>query len=230
MASSIIARPVCGEGGARQQGESARGTTDSLAVRLFGIDPRTLALFRVLLGLVLLYDIGQRCLDFTAMYTEAGVMPQAVVRRMLGASSWAWSLYFVTPAWWFQGFLLGLTLLAAAALLIGYRTRTATFLAWLLVTSLHIRAPATVIGGDALLAMLLLWSIFLPLGATWSFDALHRPRPQPMVRHVAGAAAMGIMAAMYFMTGISKSNDIWTSGQALQHVFGYGLIARPLAS
>ena len=209
---------------------TATGAAVSLRSRLFGIDLRTLALFRVLLGIVLLYDIGQRLIEFDAMYTESGIMPQSVVRSLYGEGSWAWSLYFLSSASWFQWSLMAATLVVAAAIVVGYKTRWAVLAAWVLINSLHTRAPVTVIGGDVLLGMLLLWSFFLPLGRTWSIDAWNRPRPEPMILRVASGAIMGLMVAMYFMTGISKSNTIWVSGQALHNVFSYGLIARPFAS
>ena len=42
---------------------------------IFGIDLRTMALFRVGLGALLLADLALRARDLTAHYTDAGILP-----------------------------------------------------------------------------------------------------------------------------------------------------------
>ena len=45
---------------------------------IFGIDLRTLALFRILLGLFLILDLCLRARDLVAHYTDFGIMPRSV--------------------------------------------------------------------------------------------------------------------------------------------------------
>ena len=55
-------------------------------VRAFSIDLRTIALFRVLIGAIIIADLLLRSRDFTAFFTDAGVMPRpsrASVNRRL---------------------------------------------------------------------------------------------------------------------------------------------------
>jgi hypothetical protein len=49
---------------------------------LFGVDLRSLALFRIALAALLLADLARRAGDFTAFYTEAGVLPVEAVRGL----------------------------------------------------------------------------------------------------------------------------------------------------
>ena len=44
---------------------------------LFDIDPRTLALFRILAALVLLLDLSQRLFDLRVFYADGGIAPVA---------------------------------------------------------------------------------------------------------------------------------------------------------
>ena len=60
--------------------------------RLFGIDLRNLALFRIGLGAILLIDLAIRFQDLQAHYTDAGVLPRESASDYY-ASTWRWSLH-----------------------------------------------------------------------------------------------------------------------------------------
>jgi len=70
------------------------------------------------------------------------------------------------------GALFAVQALVAVALLVGYRTRIASVLVWLLWASLHARMPLVLNGGDTLLRLVLFWAMFAPMGARFSVDAL----------------------------------------------------------
>ena len=136
---------------------------------VFGLDPRSLALFRIGLGLVLLVDLAIRLTDLEAHYTDAGAVPRSVVREY-GADAWHWSPHLLGGSAWYQATLFTVAAAMAVCLAIGYRTRLATVLSWILLVSLQTRNPLVLNGGDVLLRMLLFWSMFLPLGCIWSVD------------------------------------------------------------
>src|SRR5690349_11156361 len=52
--------------------------------RIFGIDLRTLALFRVCLALIILLDLALRARDLTAHYSDYGVLPRAALLGDIG--------------------------------------------------------------------------------------------------------------------------------------------------
>ena len=49
----------------------------SLLAQLFGVDLRSLALFRVAIAVVVLVDLVVRADDLTALYTDVGVLPRS---------------------------------------------------------------------------------------------------------------------------------------------------------
>ncbi|MFT4730328.1 MAG: hypothetical protein ACI9UN_004852 [Granulosicoccus sp.] len=55
-----------------------------LITRIFSLDFRSIALFRVLLGAFLLCDLLLRSVDLSDFYTDAGVLPR---HRLLSISS-----------------------------------------------------------------------------------------------------------------------------------------------
>src|SRR3546814_10278668 len=66
---------------------------------MIGIDLRTLALFRIVLGLVLLWCVLSCFRDLTAFWTDSGVMPRAWMIE--SDSRWRLSLYLINGQTWF---------------------------------------------------------------------------------------------------------------------------------
>ena len=133
---------------------------------LFGIDLRSLALFRICLGLIILIDLLTRLPDLNTFYTDAGLLPRAA---LVGQPQLI-SAHLMNGTVWFQAVLFLIQGVCAVGLLVGYRTRLMTWLSWVLMVSLHWRFRSILGGGDEYLRYLLFWSVFLPLGARWSVD------------------------------------------------------------
>jgi hypothetical protein len=134
---------------------------------MFGLDVRSLALFRIGLGFYLLVDLLLRVPDLTIFHTDAGVLPRLVL-----GPPWCLPFHRLSGDLWWQVCLFVIAGLFAVALLLGYRTRLATLVSWLLLLSLHDRNPDILQGGDQLARLILFWGFFLPLGACWSLDRL----------------------------------------------------------
>jgi hypothetical protein len=171
--SSTVASPEAGApvstersattSGTRNPWLRALGAARDTAVALFALDLRSLALFRVGLGLILVADVVRRWRLVEPFYSDVGVIPRVVDLDVLHAQNF-WSLHLATGSIWGESLLFAAALLFALALLIGWRTRLATLGSWLLLISLHNRNTFIINAGDALLRQLLFWSLFLPLG------------------------------------------------------------------
>lgn len=105
---------------------------------LFSIDTRSLALFRMGIALVLLWDLVDRSQDLVAHYTDFGVLPRDVAISSLLAP-WNISFHLISGNWQIQLLLFVVAAFFALTLLIGYKTRLSTILSWLLLSSLHNR-------------------------------------------------------------------------------------------
>jgi len=195
----------------------------------FRIDPRSLAAFRIAIALVLLWDVIVRLWDLTAFYLPGGAVLADVVRQShQGNWSWSLNLWFDSTGW--QLLLWGIRLVAALALLVGYRSRWSAAIAWLLTVSLHTATPMMVTGGDVLLAMLLFWSILLPIGGNLSLD-IRRGTGRPTAGWVCSWATVGVilqLVIMYWFTAIAKCNATWFSGDALEVALADGALTRPV--
>ncbi|MFO0265010.1 MAG: HTTM domain-containing protein, partial [Planctomycetota bacterium] len=182
-------------------GEKRAGGWRQWAQRVFGMDVRSLAVFRIFLGLTVLLDVLLRFPDAEAFYSDRGVFTRETSYRFLeqfSLSGWewcCWSWNWLSGAVWWQQLLFGLEGLGAIGLLLGWGTRLATVLVWLLVVSKHLRNPLVITSGDMLLKLMLFWSLFLPLDRVWSWSARRRGNTPGNVEtwHVSIATAGFIM-------------------------------------
>ena len=198
------------------------------ASEVFGVDVRSLAIFRIALAITVLLDLGFRLADCEAFYSDNGHLPRSMLHLYFDAVSniewrgFAWSVNTISGdlTWQYAMFLVGFV--AAVALLAGWQTRTATIVVWIIVASMQVRNPLVITSGDMFLKLMLLWSIFLPLGRVWSIDARRR-RPvssTPQIWFVSMASAGFIVQVilMYFFTGVAKLNITWFEGHAMDYV------------
>ncbi len=210
----------------RVQGVSSADTRTSFE-ELASTDLRSLATFRIGLSLVLLGDLSHRLGDLRSHYTDQGVLPRADLWTDV-TQPLAWSFHGLSGSSDLQLGLFGLSLSAAVALLLGFRTRAATWASFLLLVSLHHRNPLVLNGGDVLLRVLLFWALFLPIGARWSMDARWRPGSNTYT----GAPLVALLlqvCLMYWTTAALKNDAAWrTEGTAIYYALSVGQFATPL--
>lgn len=152
---------------------------EPLRARL-ALDPRGLALLRAGLGLLLALDAWLRLCSAGALYSDGGLLPREIAVQILDPLQW--SLHLANGSWLFALVLAALQLLAALALFVGWRSRLAGMLLWLLVVSAYARHPAVVGPPDLLMLSLLSLGLWLPWNMRWSVDAAFAPDAREAVR------------------------------------------------
>ena len=178
---------------------------------VLGIDVRSLAFFRVLLGGIILYDLGLRFGSLKAHYTDEGILSRTVlegisenplllsINMLDGGASWQLILFILAAFF-------------ALSFTIGYRTKISTVLLSVFILSIHVRNPFLNNLGDWFLLHLLLWSILLPLGAVFSIDSNLQKKGNPFSMTCLSVASMGIIfqiLSLYFFSVYYKISPIW---------------------
>src|SRR5690606_24507239 len=130
---------------------------------VFSIDPRSLGLFRIAFGLTLVLDLVEQSAILEEMTTDAGSFPRALHSQIFSPVE-RWSIHMLDGSFAFQAFLCALTFAALAAFILGYRTRWATLILWVLLVSLRNRHPLFDTASDGVRRLMLFWGFFLPLG------------------------------------------------------------------
>ena len=185
---------------------------------LLGVDARSLGLFRIALGSVLLFDLIVRSLSLNAHYTDQGIVSRHVLKglsdnplllslnMLSGDPLWQWLLFFLAACF-------------AICLILGYRSQLACFGCLVLMLSIHVRNPFVNNLGDWFLLHLLFWGCLLPLGARFSIDARRRRTLGQLPGQILSVATLGILvqiAALYFFSVFKKNSPVWhTEGTAV---------------
>jgi predicted DCC family thiol-disulfide oxidoreductase YuxK len=222
--------------------EGRLGFDSSLLTKVFGLDLRSLALFRIAVSLFILADLLVRSVDLTAFYTDSGAFPRSFAALYYSGSPvyepWnptIFSVHMLTGSTLGIAALFALNAVAAIALLFGFRTRLMTFIVWFFLASLQARNPLVLSVGDDVVRVLLFFAIFLPLGAHFSIDAALNPRKDETARtnaYLSPSTAVFYLQviAIYFFAALLKNSPEWrTDGTALYYAFSFDQFALPLA-
>ncbi|MEM1067787.1 MAG: HTTM domain-containing protein [Planctomycetota bacterium] len=122
----------------------------------------------------------------------------------------------------------GTWVLATVAMIVGWNTRLATGLVWVLSVSFNNLNLYSINAGDHICGILLLYLMITPCAAVWSLDArisgsTGSRRPEASRRVVVHPWAIRLLfiqfAFMYGASGLCKcSGDSWSSGESLYYV------------
>lgn len=204
---------------------------------LVGIDLRSLALLRIGLASILIYDLLARLRDLEAHYSDGGVLPRAELLQWKG-DDLVFSIHLLGGSVASQGVIFGIALAAAIALLIGWHSRPMTVLSWLLLASVQARNPLILHGGDQLLRVMLFWAMFVPWGRVASLDARRLgvrgttsglSPDTPYVVSVATLALKLQLCGMYWTTAALKWHPIWVEdGSAVAMALRLDQLVTPL--
>lgn len=212
--------------GRRFGGETALAWSSEL----FGIDPRSLALFRVLAAAAVILNLWMILPDIAAFYSDSGLVPRDKFLEF-GGSGVA-TLYTISGSEAFSILLVGVNLVAAFCLLVGFRARIAAAICWVLYLSLTRRNFLIINGGDVLLNLMLFWAMFLPIGSVLSVDAALTDEPSKLRERHVSIATVGVMLQtlyVYFFGALLKTEPEWTQlGSAVYAALHLDVIATPL--
>ena len=209
----------------------------------FNASPVTLGVARLYIGCLLLFDLFRRWADLDVWYTNAGLMPNHTMlwkpQAILGYSLF----YSVSELHEAQALCL---VIGASYLLylVGFKTKVMQVMALFFQVTLNCRVHYLTNGGDVAFSVLLLWSMFLPLGAWLSVDALllkmKHSRVQLNADHTAElkidsqkpelfgplapqfqwafGAVLLQLAVIYFFNFVHKDTSGWSEGRVFHDV------------
>ncbi len=130
----------------------------------------TLALVRIAYGGVLLAWCAFMSFDLIAFFSDSGILPERV------AQPWSWSLLEVFSSDIALVALFSLLVVASACVLVGYHTRLASVVAFVVLLSFERRNLLVLNAADILLRLLALYLALAPAGAALSVDRWRRHR------------------------------------------------------
>ena len=172
------------------------------------LDPRSLALFRIVLGCFVLLDTLLRLPYLNDFMTDQGVYSRIDMTSSPFADYWL-CFHLGSGNLVGQVVLSGLLLLLALGVVVGYRTPWMVFGCWVMLNSLHARNPFIGDRGDLQLALLFFWAMFLPLGEVYSLDSRKGRTCWGWRNGVPVAGLVTQFASIYLFSALLKTGDFW---------------------
>jgi hypothetical protein len=186
-----------------------------------GLDQRSLALSRILLGIVLIADLlFYKFPYFNLFFAGNAIIDSSMIKEM--SSSYKFSLhYFLGSGTTASVIIFCLAFLTYILFAVGYKTRIMAILAYLLLYSIQERNIYFLIGGsDDILRLGLFWSIFLPLNNTFSLSKtkeISGIKKNIEIRSLAIYAFIAQIGFIYFFNALSKNGITWQNGTAVSY-------------
>ena len=211
------------------------GRFPGFAARYLTLDPRSLGLGRIYLGTMLMLDLLRRVPDLEVWYTNVGLLPNHTLLWRPGAR-YQFSFFF--PFSWTSEVVVLFALCGVIffCFLIGWKTRLFHWLSVLCIVSLHDRVIFLENGGDVVLNILAVWTLFLPMGARFSVDALLvslQTRREAnlaevddrglLPRELRPALTLGVLglllqvSVIYYFNVVHKGGHTWRDGTAVHY-------------
>jgi hypothetical protein len=182
------------------------------------LEVKGLALLRVSLSLIWIYSIVARLIYFDSFYASDSLLPLGTARSISDNTD-TLGLIFYWDNNYFTHSLFALSLLNAVVLLVGYKPRLFSLIAFILMLFLDSRNQFVLNAGYETLRVLMFWLIFLPSNFQFSLK-----KPQNLSKsQISGWLALGFLlqiVCFYFFGGVFKNSDYWKlTGEALEMAF-----------
>lgn len=176
----------------------------------FSFDDRSMALYRFLMGLVVMADVLYRWEDLTNFYTDIGLVPRSIFVSEM-TMPWSMSLHLANGSFGFAVLMFSIHLIFGFMLMVGYKTRWAMIGAFIMTVSVHNRNWLVNNGGDDVLRAILFFSIFLPLNRCFSIDsAMEKEKKDTNGFFSTWVLTFFLQVFLiYFVSYILKEHAIW---------------------
>lgn len=189
-----------------------------------------LALVRIAFGVALLTDqLFQYLPYFGYLFGPEGVAPAGINDGRL-LRTWRWTAaFFNTDDQTILGVAFALWVLSTLALTVGFKTKIAAVLTWLLTMCFFWRNTAVKNGGDDIIQIALFLFLWAPVAAGLSLDARKKPSTGTVAAWPVRLFQLQ-MCAMYWSTGVAKLKGgfggTWAQGTSLHYVLNDAAMIR----
>lgn len=192
------------------------------------IDTRSLGLFRIGIGVLMIVDIILRSRNFNRFYTDEGILPLEAKTELYGQHV---SVFSITGDPTITGILFAIYFFLGVFVTIGYKTRLVMPLAFFFVISLDARNPMVLSYADIAYRVFMFWGLFMPLGERYSIDAIQSDSHKEQHSGIATLFILLQIITLYFSNGIHKLDYTreWLTGEAMYMIFQLDSITYLLA-
>jgi predicted DCC family thiol-disulfide oxidoreductase YuxK len=198
--------------------------------KTLGFDYRSMALYRALMGIIVMADVVYRLPDLTNFYTDLGLVPRTIFLSEM-AMPWSFSLHLANGSLGFAIFMFAIHFIFGLMIFTGTKTRWAFLGAYIMTVSVHNRDWMVNNGGDDILRSILFLSIFLPTNRWWSVDSALSKEERPAGSWMSfWVIAFTLQVfVIYFVSYLLKDHPVWRKDfTAVYYASRLDIFATPL--
>lgn len=182
------------------------------SIEYLRLDERSVAIFRIVLGISILYSLIILKLPYTVeFWGEHTIIPINILQKANGIGSW--SIFDYVRKDGFAYFWMSVSIVLAVLFTIGWQTKIVSFLLLFFFFNILQAYTRYNTGFDKYTFQLLTWACFLPLSNFFSIKNNTQKIKTPLWVSV---IVIVQIAMVYFITGLAKTGDAWKNGYAVQ--------------
>lgn len=178
-------------------------------LRRYSFDLRSLGLFRISLGALLIVNLFSRFSNLREHYTSEGILTQENIESIFGAGHrFSQTFFYISDSYWFVVLLFALAFGSYLMFCIGYRTKLFQVASILFLASFNYNFGLGRSGSDVLMQIALIWGLLLPLGARF---AVRPNKAQKSNEYMSFAVIFYLVQIMsiYLISHYSKASEEW---------------------
>lgn len=197
-------------------------------MNLAKIDPRSLALCRILLGMITLLDGFYRIVYASEFLSDDGIWRSEFVRTF-GWQSGYWSLYLLSSSDFWMYLLLTMQIFFSVLFILGIGGKIIQFLLWILLVSVQNRNLYILQSGDDLLRIFLFFGLWTDMFEYFTLGIKNRTRYSYLRIRSANFLLLFQIFCVYAFTVIFKffGNDWLPDGKAVYFALSIDQIRYP---
>ena len=193
-----------------------------------GIDIRSLGLFRITFGLVLIHNLYLRLSDrgFYSFFSQEGLVPIEY------SNPFSYSLLNSIVGLEITIIFMIASLIVYILYTIGYKTNIMKWLVVLVLLTLFHRGRFITDGSDMMLRLMAIWTAFLPLGRRLSIDSYIEKKKYSRLatgNYISYPLILLLLnlSISYALNALQKDFSVWSEGLAVKRVCWDGWVINP---
>jgi len=183
--------------------------------KIYGLDLRSLGVFRIILGITLIYDlIFNKIIYYNSLYDYTnGIMGKSYLNSEIYRESF---LSFLNSDYEMP-FVFVIALIIYTLFISGYLYRVSSLLTLFFFAYISHKYFLTMTGADQIITALLVFSVFLPLDKVFSVKNLKTSLKNNVeIRSIAVWGILIQISLIYFYNAINKTGISWLEGNAVK--------------
>ncbi len=173
---------------------------------IFTLDLRSLAIMRIMLGVLVIVNLIVICSNFEAFISDYGIFPVSTALSRYPMQNYRW-FHVISGSYRWQIPLFIIHFIIALSYIFWFKTRISTIILRVFTCSLQWSQHIFLNAGDTVMRLLLFRSIFLPLWEWYSIDSMqNKNKKNEYIYSVSGSSLIIQTLCIYLVSVILKTD------------------------